>query len=244
MAFNQQTSNFGYTSDDLFRKFTLIRDYLEDTDSSASYTAQEITTFAKDVSESGFSLEVFLWCLWSEIVYLIQEVSHSHPWQDRMVKLLRAIKETPRQVTPEMEELEWNSGMTFWQDLPIFGAEMRYIWNRWPYEKMPDDAFVYPGDTFFPPNVWASLNAFTARITLASVLNFEDYAIWSLERTLEEELMTDEVDDNLPAAAMWIIYAGQMIYHNAAKDYTDFTPTHPPDIRYLRKFTKPFSMER
>lgn len=249
MAFNQQTSNFGYTSDDLSRKFTLIRDYLEDTDSSASYTAQEITTVAKDVSSleqhgSGFGLEVFLWALWGEIVHLIQEVSHSHPWQDRMVELLRAIKETPRQVTPEMEELEWNSGMTFWQDLPIFGAQVRYIWNRWPFEKMPDDAFVYPGDTFFPPNVWASLNAFTARITLASVLNFEDYAIWSLERTLEEELMTDEVDDNLPAAAMWIIYAGQMVYYNAAKDYTDFTPTHPPDIRYLRKFTKPFSMER
>ena len=88
------------------------------------------------------------------------------------------------------------------------------------------------------------MNAFTARITVASVLNFEDYAIWILRHTLEEELTNEGIDDDLPAAAMWIVYAGQIVYHNAFKDYTDPAETHEPYIRYLRKFTKPFSMER
>ena len=247
MVFTQSCSNLGYTFDDLNRKFTLIRDYLEGTHSSAKYTAEEITTLAKDISflettENRISLEGFLWSVWGGIVDLIIQIPHSHPWQDRMVEILRAIKEIPRQATPEMEELERSWGMAFWQDLPIFGAEVRELWNQGPWEEV--DGPFYRGDTQFPPDVWASLNAFTARITVASVLNFEDYAIWILRHTLEKERINKEVDDNLPAAAMWIIYAGQMVYHNAAKDYTDSTETHPSDIRYLRKFTKPFSMER
>ena len=76
MAFAQQLPNVGYTSDDLNRKFTLIREYLEGTNSSTKYTAEEITTLAKDVSslelnESRFNLEGFLWDLWAEIVDLI-----------------------------------------------------------------------------------------------------------------------------------------------------------------------------
>ena len=134
--------------------------------------------------------------------------------------------------------------MAFWQNLPIFGAEVKESWNQGPREEIPDGGFFYRGDTPFPPDVWASLNAFTARLTVASVSNFETYAIWILRHTLEEERMNKEVDDNLPAAAMWIIDAGQMVYHNAAKDYTEFTETHPSYIRCLRKFTKPFSMER
>ena len=55
MAFTQPSSNVGYTSDDLNRKSTLIRDYLEGTNSSAKYTAEEITTLAKDIS----SLELY-----------------------------------------------------------------------------------------------------------------------------------------------------------------------------------------
>ena len=143
-----------------------------------------------------------------------------------------------------MEELESYWGMTFWQDLPIFGAELRESWNDAPWEKLPDDTPMYSEDLPFPPDVWASLNAFTARITAARVLNFETYAIWILSHTLEEERTNEEVDDNLPAAATWIIYAGQIVYHNAAKAHPDSTETHQTHIRYLRKFTKPFSMER
>ena len=123
------------------------------------------------------------------------------------------------------------------QTLPIFGAEVRETWNEAPWDRIP-------GETPFSPDVWASLNAFTARLTVASVKDFEIYAMWILRHTLEEERMKEEVDDNLPAAAMWIIYAGQTVYHNAAKDCTESTETHRPDIRYLREFTKPFSMER
>lgn len=254
MAFTQSFSQFGYPPDDIDSKFNVFRDYLEDTDSSAKYTAEKIMAPAKAVSslelnERRISLENFLWCLWAEMVALIKGISHSHPWQDRMVPLLSAIKEVPRLVTPKMEELERDWGMDLWQDLPIFGAEVRESWNQGPWKKIRDGTFSYLLYNLFSPDVWASLNAFTARITAASVLNFENYAMWILRHTLEEDRRNEEerikeVDDNLLAAATWIIYAGRIVYHNAAKDYTDSTETHPSHIRYLRNFTKPFSIER
>ena len=249
MDLTLQLPHFGYTSNDLSRKFSLIRDYLEDTNVSAEYTAKELTVPADDSSspelnESECSLEGFLWSLWAMVVKLIQQIPHNHPWQDRMVSILSAIKEVPRQVTPEMEELEQSLGMTFWQGLPVFGAEIRETWNRGPFYKIQEGDFRYPGDTPFPPNVWANLNAFTARLTAASVSNFETYATWILRHTLEVERRDEEIDDNLPAATTWVIYAGRIIYHNAAKECTNSTETHPSHIHFLRKFSTRFSKER
>ena len=249
MAFTLQFPKFGYTSNDLTRKYSLIRDYLDGTNSSAEYTAKELTTPADDTSspelnESECSLEGFLGSLWAMVVKLIKQIPSDHPWQDRMVEILNAIKKLPRQVTPEMVQLERSWGMTFWQGLPILGAEIRETWNRGPWEKLPEGTFRYPGDTPFPPDVWSSLNAFTARLTVASVLNFDSYATWILRHTLEEEREDEEVDDNLPAATMWIIYAGKIVYHNAAKVDMDSAETHPPDINFVRKFSKSFSKER
>ena len=250
MASTQSVSNNGYGSDDTNRRTTLIRDYLEGTDfSSAKDKADEITTLVWDISslelhEGRLSLEGFLWGLWAEMVDLIIGIPHSDPWQDKLVELLGAMKEVPRRVTPGMVELERSWGLAFWHNLPIFGAEVRETWNEAPWEERPDDLFGYRKNTPFSPNAWASLNAFTARITAASVSNFEIYAIWILKHVLEQERKDEEVDNNLPAATMWIIYAGRIVYHNAAKDWTDSPETHPAHIRYLRRFNEPFSMER
>ena len=43
---------------------------------------------------------------------------------------------------------------------------------------------------------------------------------------------------------MWIIYAGKIVYHNAAKEYPNSTDTKPPHIQYIRTFSQPFSKER
>ena len=249
MTFNSETTHFGYSSNRRPRAFNLIQNYLEDTNCSAEDIAKKLTTAANELSspelnESECSLEGFLWGLWRTVVYWIRQVPHDHGLQGRMVEVLKAIKEVPRQATPEMEELERSWGMAFWQDLPIFGAELRESWDQGPWEELPEDTPFYLEGGQFTADVWTSLNAFTARLTVASVSNFEWYAMWILRHTLEEVRIDKEVDDNLPAAAIWIKYAGQFIYHNAAKEYTDSETTHPPHIQYIRTFSKPFSKER
>ena len=243
MALALRFSDIVGDSSNLCRELSLIRDYLEDTQSSAEYTAEELTTLAEvsstEPSESGHGLERFLWSLWSMVVQMIQVIPHTHPWQDKTVNLLSAIKQRPRRLTPGMVQLERIWCMYFWQDLPIFGAELRETWNEGPWERNP-----YPGDIQLSPDVWTNMNAFAARLTAASVMNFETYATWTLGHTLENERWDEEIDKNLPAAAVWITYAGRLLYHNAAKEYTPRSVMRRPDIRRLREFSEPFSEER
>ena len=249
MAFNPDLARIDYGSNDPDGTFNLVKNYLQIANHSAEDIAKKVTATANELSspelgDSEGNLEGFLWGLWGMVVDLIRQVPHNHVWQGRMVEVLSAIKEVPRQATPAMENLEREWGMAFWQQLPIFGAELRETWNQGPWVELPEDTpFGLPGGQF-TADVWASLNAFTARLTAASVSNFEAYAIWILRHTLEEVRKDEEVEENLPAAAAWIFYAGQIVYHNAAKEFTDSAETHPPYIQYIRTFSKPFSKER
>lgn len=76
---------------------------------------------------------------------MIKHISYKHSWQDKMVKLLSAVKEVLREVRPEMEGLERGWGRYFWQYLPI-GAMMRAKWNDRPLDGILST-------TFFPPNI-------------------------------------------------------------------------------------------
>ena len=73
------------------------------------------------------------------------------------------------------------------------------------------------------------------------VMNFEAYATCILKETLEAEIIDKYIDNNLPAAAVWIIYAGRIVYHNVAKEYTGPAGTHQPHVRCLRESSKSFS---
>ena len=66
-----------------------------------------------------------------------------------------------------------------------------------------------------------------------------------LRHTLDKERLQEEIDDNLPATALWIIYAGAMLYHNTAQEDTAPPPVYQSQgMVYLCKFPKRFSKER
>ena len=75
--------------------------------------------------------------------------------------------------------------------------------------------------------------------------NVDTYATWILRHTLEEERYQEEIEDNLPAAASWIIYAGMVLYHNAAREDTAPLEVYQSQqVVYFRKFPKRFSKDR
>ncbi len=66
-----------------------------------------------------------LWVLWSAFNKVAQRVLEK---QERLVELLLAIKNLPPVLKPDGERLTcW--GGRFWEDLPIFGPNMRESWN-------------------------------------------------------------------------------------------------------------------
>ena len=198
--------------------------------------------------EANEAVEGSLGLLWTTFLHVVKQVPYVHPWQGRLVDLLAAIKRLPPptnsdSVTRDFERV-WSSQN--WARLPLFGTEMRESWNKGPWTKWPEEFPAPPSEwASYPPNEWTNLNAFAAHPTAALVSNFDSYATWLLMHTLEEEWLQEEIEDNLPAVASWITYAGMVLYHNAAGE-----DTAPPEVSQsqqvvdLRKFSKRFSKER
>jgi len=138
------------------------------------------------------------WVLYDRILRCIEATTHDSPTQDKLVRLLGALKAT----RPEPKE-------NYWSSLYPLGLETRELWN----DK-------------HSATVWASLNAFTARLTSSEVLDFKVYGIWAMRYSLEDdyhdledvgqvnpgELNPAALDVQIPAAAVWIFYFGQKIW--------------------------------
>lgn len=247
MSLSLQKPDWSNPSNDAYGKFDLIRQYLEDDVSNLSTTALRLTAGMNDptVKDPAESDEAFLWSLWATVLSIVQQLPHNHSYQDKLVKLLDAIKNAPApDRRPALEQLGLTWKPNTWQILPVFGAEVRETWNLGPWEVPLEGVFVFPSDKPFHRDVWLSLNAFICRVTVASVANFDSYATWILGHTLETERLVSELDNNIPAAASWILYAGDRIYHNAAWEDTNPPETYQSYVRYLRRFQKSFSRER
>ncbi|ESK91600.1 hypothetical protein Moror_2518 [Moniliophthora roreri MCA 2997] len=183
-------------------------------------TAPTLDAFSH--SEQSESVEDSLWMLWAAFNRVAGESPASdEAAQGKLVECLAAIKRLPPvMVINEGGEKEQyrNWGGRVWDDLPIFGANMREDWNWFdPPETDPERNQKR--------TQWINLNAFVARITDAHVMDFELYAIWALRRALEENEFAEVVinsdsettsssslDADIPTAAQWIFIAGSLIY--------------------------------
>lgn len=221
------------------KNFALIRKYLEGTTPDTAAVAAELTAPINDMLTNNLlpnsavrTAEHHLWLLWDLFIVLVKQIPHSHPWQAKLVELLAAIKKVPAPSSPDRESFEREYGFRLWVDLPIFGADIRETWNQGPWEKSLEARQFIDQHWWMRPfsvDVWVRLNAFIARVTVASVLNFESFAIWLLHHALEEPRRADGLDDTLPAAATWILHAGNIIYHNGA--YGGIEPKKPDPAR-------------
>lgn len=144
-----KTPDFGCVSNELDRNFGLIRDYLDDSACNSETTAtQLLATLDPNSTEPSLAdgeIEGFLWSLWAMVVKMVQQIPATHPWQDKIVDLLRAIQELPRPCRPDADQIERKWGYKFWHNLPIFSAEMRETWNRGPWEKRLNPDLYDPG---------------------------------------------------------------------------------------------------
>ncbi|KAJ8082469.1 hypothetical protein PM082_008324 [Marasmius tenuissimus] len=151
-------------------------------------------------------VEDTLWGLWSAFVRAARETPEEKV-HDRLITGLQTIKSLPPALVQKNGDKEQYSiwDLRVWDDLPVFGAELREEWN---YTDEDDET---------KRTQWANLNAFVSRIVVAQLSDFELYAIWTLRDALESPEL-DEGDASLnghvPAAAQWIFIAGSLIYEN------------------------------
>ncbi|KAL8714487.1 MAG: hypothetical protein Q9225_006563 [Loekoesia sp. 1 TL-2023] len=145
--------------------------------------------------------------IWSAMLATARQHPYNSPTIPALVTLLAAIKEAPTPMTLKRNRY------TYWTDLPHFGWEARENWNRTIRE--PEDK----GGWTCTVEQWTSMNAFVAQITVAGVIDFKNYCIWAMNDALEDipgrrsvPGPITKLDRHVPAAAVWILVAGKMLY--------------------------------
>ena len=193
-------------------EYKIFSSHIANSDSTET-TLEQFSNYTNS-SLSNDKLETHLRETWNSILHIASQKPHSSEQQDSLVKLLQALITRAHPLKDSNGKAVEIDGSKVWQDLPLFGQQVRECWN------FPDDQEV---DTK-TRDTWINVNAFIARLTATAVnehggerqeygaLDFSLYGIWSLRSALEEELSNlpgkTTIDASVGAAAVWILYAG------------------------------------
>lgn len=219
--------------------YDFISDYLISPARNAPSMAASLTSFLAPLMKTTAEIQNICH-LWGIICFMATTYHSSSPKHSLIVELIFEIRKCS---APPFEgrlayEKQW--GCTFWDDLSM----LLDVWDDLEFdaplmprmcERKSDPNLLknrfLPGPwrsrNMIPMSseAWASLNAFVARLyAQTDVSSLEDRALFALTEALEEDKPATALDDVVPAAACWILYAGQKIKehnrgHEADYDY-------------------------
>lgn len=167
--------------------------------------------------------------IWGVLLDLVKQLSPDDSQQAELVKLLVSIQDQPPPTGNGHAEYEEKYPLnSFWKDLPHWRAVLSDFENDAPFvppykdregnvKYSPDGVLPGPWSGTLSGPEWTSLSAFVARLhTAAPTLWYLDVkALHALLEALEENhAATDTLDNLVPAAACWIIYAGSALKNN------------------------------
>lgn len=194
--------------------------------------------------EDDATTEGLLWELWYSILHTAKRT----PWRDtagqtKLLDLVRTLKARPdpplptQMTIPLQQNWMWSSGK-LWSELLMIGPATRESWNDTPR----DWGELTPAEI----HAWTNVNAFIAKITKEGLANFWLYAIWAMREALEDGDRTQvaELDAVVPAAASWVLVAGEGILKKDEVWKASFTTGDPAGGGRLWKGKKGFCKER
>jgi hypothetical protein len=156
---------------------------------------------------------------------IVKQISYDHHWQDRLISVLYEITRIPRPDRSDLHTVEkYNVGMgRFWDVLPAFNySVLEGGWHQAPWDvpvRSPEEA---NGKALrsWSPSQWLNTNAFMARCTGSRIPGaaFPRAALQVLNHTLELPRTPDGLDVYVPAATVWMLYAGRGSYENEDDD--------------------------
>ena len=240
--------------------FDLLISYLSQHSDCSAATAETVTDWALPFMDSIEDVPNIAF-FWGALFWIIKQLPPDDSRQYSLIKLLLKIREQPSppgQGRVTYEELYVSS--QFWKDLP----QWRAIWAAYELQAplippMRDrrssnssGRAVLP-ESWCPPlsgSEWTSVNAFLARLHTASPgLRYSDLkGMWTILEALEREHTPSTLDDLVPSAACWILYAGRELKNNSEDypqyDFDDESKRLPWSVGELYDGPKGFSDER
>jgi hypothetical protein len=156
---------------------------------------------------------------------IVKQIPYDHHWQDRLISVLYEITRIPRPDRSDLHTVEkYNVGMgRFWDVLPAFNySVLEGGWHQAPWDVPVPSPEEANGKALrsWSPSQWLNTNAFMARCTGSRIPGaaFPRAALQVLNHTLELPRTPDGLDVHVPAAAVWMLYAGRWSYENEDDD--------------------------
>ncbi|KAI9044173.1 DUF3632 domain-containing protein [Aspergillus affinis] len=185
------------------RLFQHLNEYLQsDGSGSAATTAQRIDEEKSSLVPTDPG--AFCQDTWLVVQQLIDQIPQDHPYQDRLVEVIEALTRLP-----STEIKIWGETSRLWADLPLLGPQMRDHWNPPEYNVKKADSWPEKA------RKWVRLNAFAARLLNLEPVTWGNFGLWTMRDILENEISGPEFENGIEAVAVWIKYAGKLIYETS-----------------------------
>ena len=161
--------------------------------------------------------------MWFPVIDIVKQVPEDHSIQDQFISLLVQVSKMPRPASrSDIEGYEREYHRSFWDTLPelkgFLFEQWRYMgcWERSPSQQaLADDPSFKPFCHRYTTDEWTSINAFIAKCYVKPQLHFKKLHLTPvrvLNEALEMRRRPDGMEDNLPAAAAWILHAGRWLF--------------------------------
>lgn len=205
------------------RPFNAIRSYLED-QATLAETVNRLAEPIDSYYEREFDdlVDQSLYFTWATFNRIMVQIPHENSaGHIKLAEILMGLSERPSP-SDEARIMETELNGRLWVDLPDYEPEPRGGWGDaagTAHSLLAHDRRLDPGftpDYYGIREEWTRCNAFVARLATkgCKALHCELYAIITLRAALEEELHADEVWMNVPAAVVWMMYAGHWLFDN------------------------------
>ena len=164
-----------------------------------------------DTNLSADNLESAIGDMWEVVLSIAAQIPYDHPWQYRLVALVEKIRalplpspsgDPPRYIPePELHDDGWNS-IFHHQMIQDKSFEMGRIWSCSAINSKP-----------FSVSEWTNFCAFNVHLTARGVVNNLEDAEELFHYVLNQERPPEFLNNNISAAAVWIIFGGGYIYY-------------------------------
>jgi hypothetical protein len=160
--------------------------------------------------------EAQLWKLYTSIFRYARTIPTTDAsTQNRLIDIISSLKSRPEPPlpTPAPRNGRRQEYPSLWNSLVVFGAVGREEWNEQPGIRNSITSLKEETEE------WTSINAFCARLTERGAHDFWLYGFWAMRDVVEVEKqgendtwVGDKLDIFLPAAASWILIAGERLW--------------------------------
>lgn len=245
--------------------FRILAKYAIDLDISPQIVSGELATFYTPLLRE-FNTVHNVSFLWAVVLHAASQTQPDSTAHSRITDVLLALHAQPPPPTTEalakFEAINRHA-FTFWSALPL----IHLVWTDYEYAaplhprkidrpgsdrrgsfRTPSDIFPW-SDVPLDSAQWASMNAVLAKLHARTEIQKLDLrGLFAMIDALEWERDAAALDDLVPAAAVWVIFAGKALKSNiipyAQHPYDGGTSRLPWSVGPLWKGIKIFSNER